>query len=60
MALVPRDAAAVGAAIREIVANEPARERMSAYSQAYAQERFSWTAHIDLLRQHYAAVLDGP
>jgi D-inositol-3-phosphate glycosyltransferase len=60
MALVPRGAAAVGAAIREIVANEPARERMSAYSQAYAKERFSWTAHIDLLRQHYAAVLDGP
>jgi D-inositol-3-phosphate glycosyltransferase len=59
MALVPREAAAVGAAISEIVANEQTRKYMAAYSVAYAQEHFSWTAHIDLLRENYAAVLDG-
>jgi glycosyltransferase involved in cell wall biosynthesis len=60
MALVPRGAAAVGAAICEIAADERTRERMSAYSLAYAQERFSWTAHVDLLRENYAAVTDRP
>lgn len=59
MALVPREAEAVGAAIRRILADEPARTRMSERARAYAQENFSWTEHLDLLRENYRSVAEN-
>lgn len=55
MALMPREPTAVGDAIRRILADEHVYARMSEYSRAYAQEHFSWTEHLDLLREHYRA-----
>src|SRR6185437_7700563 len=46
VALVPRDVAAVGAAIRRIVADEGTAARMGEYSRRYAREQFSWDEHL--------------
>ena len=59
IALVPREAAAVRAAVHAVLDDAAARERMAAYSREYAQERFSWTEHLDLLRGAYGAVMSG-
>ena len=58
IALVPRDAAAVGTAIHRIVADEPVAVRMGEYSRRYAREQFSWSEHLDLLRESYRAALE--
>ncbi len=60
VALVPREAAAVRAAIAEVVGDEAVRGRMAAYSLDYARKYFSWTEHVDLLRENYRAALGGP
>jgi D-inositol-3-phosphate glycosyltransferase len=58
MALVSRDAAAVGAAVRRIVGDERAAARMGEYSRSYARAQFSWDEHLDLLRANYRAALE--
>ncbi len=58
MALVSRDAAAVGAAVRRIVGDERAAARMGEYSRSYARAQFSWDDHLDLLRANYRAALE--
>ena len=60
IALVPREATAVGAAIREILADGRLRARMGESSRAYALEQFSWTEHLAVLRERYAAAMGGP
>lgn len=59
MALVPRTAEAVRAAILEILGDGVMRERMAAYSAGYAAENFSWTGHVDSLEEWYRAVAEG-
>jgi len=59
LALVPRDAAAVGVAIRRTIADEQVRNRMSECSRAYAQAHFSWSEHLELLREHYRAAAES-
>ena len=58
LALVPRDAQAVGAAIRRTIADEQVRDWMSECSQAYARAHFSWTEHVELLRENYRAAAE--
>lgn len=59
MALVPRTAEAVRAAILEIIGDAGLRDRMAAYSLSYAAENFSWTGHVDLLEASYRAAVEG-
>jgi glycosyltransferase involved in cell wall biosynthesis len=59
MALVPRTAESVRAAVLEILGDSELRERMSAYSVAYAAANFSWTGHVDALEERYLAVVRG-
>jgi glycosyltransferase involved in cell wall biosynthesis len=59
MALVPRTAESVRSAVLEILGDAELRERMSAYSLAYAAENFSWTGHVDALEERYLAVVGG-
>lgn len=58
IALVPRDVAAVGAAIRRILADERGSARMGEYSRHYARAHFSWDEHLNLLRSGYRAALE--
>jgi glycosyltransferase involved in cell wall biosynthesis len=59
IALVPRTAEAVRAAVLELLEDPESRERMHAYSLQYAAEHFSWTGHVDSLEERYLAVAAG-
>lgn len=60
MALVPREAAAVRAAIEGVLADGLVYARMSEYSRSYAHEHFSWEEHLGLLREHYRNAAGRP
>ncbi|HEX4791588.1 MAG TPA: glycosyltransferase family 4 protein [Actinospica sp.] len=59
MALVPRTADSVRSSVLEVLGDSELRERMSAYSVAYAAANFSWTGHVDALEERYLAVVRG-
>lgn len=58
IALAPRDAAAVRAAIHRIIADERLALRMRQNARQYAREQFSWIEHVDLLRKNYRAAAE--
>lgn len=59
LALVPREPAAIRAALTAIAGDAARRERMGAYAAQYAAKRFSWSEHMAVLELHYRAAAGG-
>lgn len=53
LALIPRETAAIRAALDELVRDGALRASMGEAARKFAVERFSWTEHVDLLVGHY-------
>jgi glycosyltransferase involved in cell wall biosynthesis len=58
--LIPPSPPDIRTALETVAASADLRQRMGAYSQALARERFSWRAHLDgLLRELDGAARSG-
>jgi D-inositol-3-phosphate glycosyltransferase len=61
VALVPRRAEAVRAALSRIAGSAARREGMAQYSRSYAEKYFAWDEHVTVLIGRYrSAASAGP
>lgn len=59
VALIQRDAESLRTALTTMAADDAERARLSKLAATYAEERFSWTSHVDTLVNRYRAVSRG-
>lgn len=57
--LIPRETAALRAALRALAGDAAERARLGKLAAAYAAERFSWSQHVETLADHYRRAAGG-
>ncbi|HET9168877.1 MAG TPA: glycosyltransferase family 4 protein, partial [Actinospica sp.] len=57
VALIPREAAALRARLRELALDGEARAAMGGYSRLYAEKHFAWTEHVAALTDCYRSAI---